>query len=144
MSKISEVLEGKLYPLILFAVLYGLLFVNYIDISSSGLDYGYHLWLVLLYFFPFVAFSIFNLKNWKLTLGLGFIASLMNDVFYNFLRYLIGFHISLSSYYNHWLLPQSVPLFNLNLGFVIIPVTSWMMAFSIYIRIAVTYVLLKD
>ncbi len=141
---LTEVLEGKLYPLIVFAVMYGLIFVNYIDIASSGLSYGYHLWLVLMYFLPFIGFSIFNFKNWKLTIGLGLIASLMDDVFYNVIRYSIGINVNLSHYYNLWLIPQMVPLFNLNLGFVIIPVMSWMMAASIYIRIAMTYVLLKD
>ena len=140
---LTGALEGKLPLLIIFAVLYGLVFINYIDISSSGLSYGYHLWLVLMYFLPFIGFSIFNLKNWKFTIGLGLIASLMNDVFYNFIRYLIGYHINLSSYYNRWLIPQNAMLFHLNLGFAVIPVQSWMMASSIYLRIAATCVLLK-
>jgi hypothetical protein len=99
--------EGKLGYLIVFAVLYGLVFINYIDIASSGgaID-GYHLWLVLLYFLPFVGFSMLNIKNWQLTLGLGLIASLMNDVFYNLIRYSIGIHINLTNYYSLWLIPQ--------------------------------------
>ena len=138
----TAVLEEKLYFLIIFGVLYGLIFINYIDILTSG--YGFHLWLIAMYFLPFIGFSIFNFKNWKLTIGLGLIASLMDDVFYNIIRYLIGIHINLFRYYDLWLIPQNVPLFNMNLGFVIIPVTSWMMASSIYIRIALVYVLLKD
>ncbi len=141
---LTEILEAKLFFLIVFAVLYGLVFINYIDIASSGLDYGYHLWLTLMYFLPFIGFSMVNLNNLKLTIGLGLIASLMNDVFYNFIRYLIGMHISLFRYYDLWLIPQNVSLFHLNFGFVVIPVLSWMMAASIYIRIAATYVLLKD
>jgi hypothetical protein len=143
-KRLTIVLEEKLGFFIIFAVLYGLIFINYIDIASSGLNYGYHLWLILMYFLPFIGFSIFNLKNLKLTIGLGLITSLMNDLFYNVIRYLIGIHINLSSYYYLWLVPQNVALFHLNLGFAIIPVTSWMMAFSIYIRIALVYVLLKD
>ena len=136
------VLEGKLYFLVIFAVLYGLVFINYIDIASSGLNYAYHLWLVLMYFLPFVGFSMLNLKNWKLTIGLGLITSLMNDVFYGSIKYLIGMPENLTRYYNLWLIPQNAPLFNLNLGFTVMPVFSWMMALSIYLRIAVVVGLL--
>ena len=132
----AGVLEGKLHFLIIFAVLYGLVFINYIDIASSGLNYGYHVWLVLMYFLPFVGFSMLNLKNWKLTLGLGLTASLMNDVFYGSVKYLMGVPYDLSRYYSLWLIPQNAQLFNLNLGFAVVPVLSWMMALSIYIRIA--------
>lgn len=122
--------------------MYGLIFVNYIDIVYSG--YGFHLWLIAMYFLPFIGFLIFNFKNWKLTIGLGLIASLMDDVFYHFIKFLVGLPVNLARSYSLWLIPQNVPLFNLNLGFVVIPVTSWMMASSIYIRIALTFVLLKD
>jgi len=141
---LTGALEGKLPFLIIFAVIYGLVFINYIDISTpGGSDYGYHLWLVLMYFLPFVGFSIFNLKNWKFTIGLGLITSLMNDVFYNFIRYLIGMHINLSTYYSEWLIPQNAVLFHLNLGFVVFPVQSWMMAASIYLRVAAVCLMLK-
>jgi hypothetical protein len=138
----AGVLEGKLHFLVVFAVLYGLVFINYIDIASSGLSSGYHLWLVLMYFLPFVGFSMLNLKNWKLTLALGFTASLMNDVFYGSIKYLMGTPYDLTRYYNLWLIPQNTPLFNLNLGFTVVPVLSWMMALSIYLRIAVVVGLL--
>ena len=132
----SGVLEGKLHFLIVFAVLYGLVFINYIDdIASSGVNYGYHLWLVLMYFLPFVGFSMLNLKNWKLTVGLGLIASLMNDVFYGSMKVLVGIPCDLNRYYNLWLIPQNTLLFKLNLGYTVLPVFSWMMALSIYIRI---------
>ncbi len=132
----TNVLEGKLNFLVVFAVLYGLVFINYIDIASSGLNYGYHLWLVLMYFLPFVGFSMLNLKNWKLTLGLGLITSLMNDVFYGSMKYIVGMPYDLTRYYNLWLIPQNTLLFKLNLGFTILPVFSWMMALSIYLRSA--------
>ena len=120
-----------------FAVIYGLVFINYIDLASSGLVYGYHLWLVLMYFLPFVGFSMLSLKNWKLTIGLGLIASLMNDLFYHFMQYLVGLPTNLSRSYNLWLIPQNALLFHMNLGFADISVMSWMMALSIYLRIAV-------
>jgi hypothetical protein len=139
----TNVLEGKLSFLVIFAVLYGVVFINYIDIASSGLNYAYHLWLVLMYFLPFVGFSMLNLKNWKLTLALGLITSLMNDLFFGLAKYAIGIPYDLSRYYNLWLIPSNAPLFNVNLGFTVITVFSWMMALSIYARIGVIYVLMR-
>jgi hypothetical protein len=137
-------LEGKLHFLIIFAVLYGLIFINYIDVlTPGGNESGYHLWLVFMYFFPFAGFSISNIKNWRLTLGLGFIASLMNDVFYGSVSYLMHTTINLSSYYYQWLIPQKTALFQMNLGFVTFSVQSWMMSASIYLRIATVCLLLK-
>lgn len=136
--------ERKLRFLIVFAVIYGLVFINYIDIiSPGGSEYGYHLWLTLMYFLPFIGLSISDLENWKLTLALGLIASLMNDVFYLLVMYFMGIHVNLFSKYSLWLVPQNIVLFHLNLGFAVIPVASWMMAFSIYARIAITFVTLK-
>ncbi len=83
-------LENKLPFLVAFSVVYGLVFINYIDIASSGLNYGYHMWLVVMYFLPFAGFSMLNMRNWSLTLGLGLVASLMNDVFYGAVKYLAG------------------------------------------------------
>jgi hypothetical protein len=68
-------------------VIYGLLFINYIGISSLGTISGYHMWLMLMYFLPFVGFSLLNIKNWGLTVSLGLTASLMNDVFYGGIKY---------------------------------------------------------
>ncbi len=134
--------EGKLFCLIAFAAVYGLVFINYIDVVSSGFTYGYHMWLALMYFLPFVGFSMFNLKNWGLTVGLGLFASLMNDVFYGLTKYISGTSYDLNRYYSLWLIPQGEKLFTLNLGFTEITVYSWMMALSIYIRIAVVVGLL--
>ena len=132
----AGVLEGKLPFLIAFAVLYGLVFINYIDIASSGLNYGYHVWLVLMYFLPFASLSMLSLKNWTLTTGLGLLVSLMNDVFYGSVKYLTtGLTYDLNRYYSLWLIPQNERLFTLNLGFTYLPVYSWMMALSIYLRI---------
>jgi hypothetical protein len=133
----ANVLEGKLPFLIAFAAVYGLVFINYIDIASSGLNNGYHLWLVLMYFLPFASLSMLSLKNWTLTAGLGLLVSLMNDVFYGSVKYLTtGLTYDLNRYYSLWLIPQNNRLFTLNLGFTDLPVYSWMMALSIYLRIA--------
>jgi hypothetical protein len=141
---LTRAIEGKkTIFLLVFAVIYGLIFINFIDIITPGGNIsGYHLWLVLMYFLPFAALSIFDIKNWKLTIGLGLVVSLMNDVFYGAVSCLMGRPINLSNYYSLWLIPQNSTLFNLNLGFTIINVQSWMMASAIYLRLASAFLLL--
>jgi hypothetical protein len=130
--------------LIIFAVVYGFIFINYIDIITNGSsNSGYHLWLVLMYFVPFAILSVMDIKNWKLTLGLGLLTSVINDVFYGVMRNVMGVPYDLATYYNLWLIPQSKVLFSLNLGFMSIPVQSWMMAASIYLRFGVVFALLE-
>ncbi len=127
---------------LLVAVFYGLFFINYIDIlTAAGPDY--HLWLAAMYFFPFVLFSLLYPRNWALSVGLGLIASLMNDVFYGSVKYLIGLPIDLSSYYHLWLIPGGTILFNADLGFTQFPIYSWMMALSIYLRVVLVVLLLR-
>jgi hypothetical protein len=126
----------KLY--ILLSVLYGLVFVNYIDNHIAGSAFsGYHMWLTIMYFFPFIILTVTFPKNWQLTLGLGLLASLMNDVFYGIVRSLLGYPIDLNWYYQLWLIPSDILLFSLNLGITIIPVYSWLMSISIYARIPI-------
>jgi hypothetical protein len=143
-QKILKAFKTKKVPfLIIFAIIYGFFFINYIDIITNGsANSGYHLWLVLMYFVPFAILSVMDIKNWKLTLGLGLLASVMNDVFYGLMRNVMGVPYDLATYYNLWLIPQTTKLFTLNLGFMSIPVQSWMMAASIYIRFGVVFVLL--
>lgn len=139
--------ELKIY--ILFSIVYGLVFINYIDISntiSSNPINGYHLWLIFMYFIPFSILAVYKIKkNWSLVIFLGLLTSLMNDVFYGLTMYLFSpiSNIDLGRYYYLWLIPQSEQLFSLNLGFVIIPIYSWIMAISIYIRIIIIVILLK-
>ncbi len=140
--KILQVFERKFNLYVVFSVVYGFVFVNYIDIISGGFN-GYHLWLIIMYFFPFITLSIFFPRNWQLTLGLGFIASLMNDLFYGVVRNLMGFPLDLKWYYISWLIPGNATLFHLNLGFAVLPVISWMMALSIYARFIVVFFLLR-
>jgi hypothetical protein len=139
----ADALTGRLGLLVGFAVVYGLVFINYIDLITNGSSQGgYHLWLVFMYFLPFVGFSFLNVRNWQLTLGLGLTASLMNDVFYGLVGVFSGLlSVNLNWYYSNWLIPQGTALFHFNLGFGLIPVYSWMMAATIYLRIAVVAVL---
>lgn len=140
-------MKKVLFPYILFSIVYGLVFINYIDISNTlSINHvnGYHLWLTMMYFLPFSILTIYKLRrNWKLMVGLGLISSLMNDIFYGLIFQLFSSNLSLSWYYSNWLYPQSTQLFNLDLGLVLIPVYSWSMAISIYLRIVVIYILLR-
>jgi hypothetical protein len=101
--KTMKAFEKKFKLYIVFSVVYGLVFINWIDIVYSG--YGYHIWLTIMYFVPFAALSIFFPRNWQLTIGLGLIVSLMNDVFYELAKYVIGIPTDLSRYYSLWLIP---------------------------------------
>jgi hypothetical protein len=131
----------KLY--IILSILYGLVFVNYIDNNIAGSSFsGYHLWLTIMYFFPFIILTVTFPRNWQLTLGLGLLASLMNDVFYGIVRSFMGYQIDLNWYYQVWLIPSDKLLFTLNLGVVVIPVYSWLMSFTIYLRILLVILLL--
>ena len=141
--KAMQTFERRFKLYLFFSVFYGLVFLNYIDIITPGGVYGgYHLWLSVMYFFPFVALTLSFPRNWQLTVGLGLVASLMNDVFYGLIRSLIGPY-DLTRYYTLWLIPGNATLFELNLGFTVIPVLSWMMALSIYGRIVIVYFLLR-
>ena len=129
--------------LITFAILYGLIFINYIDVITNGSTRdGYHLWLVLMYFLPFAILSVINIKNWKITIGLGLLVSLMNDLFYGLVSNILGNPYNLGTYFDNWLIPSNTFLFNLNLGFAVIPVQSWTMATSIYARLTAVFLLL--
>ena len=142
--KAIQTFERRFKFYLLFSVFYGLIFLNYIDIITPGGVYGgYHLWLSMMYFFPFVALTLSFPRNWQLTIGLGLVASLMNDVFYGLVRNFMTGPYDLAQYYTLWLTPSGATLFQLNLGFAIIPVFSWMMALSIYGRIVLVYFLVR-
>jgi hypothetical protein len=138
-----QAFNKKFYIYVILSILYGLIFVNYIDnITNGGLYGGYHLWLTIMYFFPFLILTISFPRNWQLTIGLGLLASLMNDVFYGLIRSFLGIPIDLNWYYNLWLIPSGTLLFHLNLGVAVIPVYSWLMSLTIYVRILLVVILL--
>ncbi len=142
MRKAVALVNKKLKLYVLLAVLYGLVFINYIDLASSGP--GYHAWLIMMYFFPFFSLSAMTFrKNFRLTLALGLIVSLMNDAFYFPMGYLFGKPFDLVHYYTLWLIPSNTVLFSLQLGAFTITVLSWMMALSIYARVALVGILLR-
>lgn len=135
--------------LISISLFYGLIMVNYIDLTVSGSSaWGYHLWLTAMYFMPFISiFAFEGLRNWELVASLGFLTSLMNDLFWLPMYRLIGGgtwipNISLAEWYR-WQLGFGDNLtWTFNGGFISFQVTSWMMGLAIYVRIIIVILLL--
>ena len=128
-----------LLKLIVFAIFYGFVNINWIDLFATSAP-GYHIWLILTYIAPFGVLLVFQgLKDWQLALSLGLLVSLLNDVGYYFTGDLLfGFHVPLVP----WLAGQlgflgNTVLFVFQGGFFTFPVTSTLMGLSIYSRIAV-------
>jgi hypothetical protein len=136
--------EQTLVKLVLFALLYGFLNVNWIDLYYNRVP-GYHIWLILTYLAPFGVLIVFQgLKDWQLALSLGLLVSLCNDVGYFFTGDLLfGFHVDLVT----WLEGQlgflgNKVLFYFQGGAFDFPVTSILMGLSIYARVAAVAALL--
>ncbi len=135
----SSAKQLALVKLVLFALFYGFVNVNWIDLYYNQVP-AYHVWLILTYMAPFGVLLVFQgFKNWQLALSLGLLVSLVNDLGYYFSGDLFfGFHVQLIP----WLQGQlgfegSKVLFVFQGGLFTIPVTSYLMAASIYGRIAV-------
>jgi uncharacterized membrane protein HdeD (DUF308 family) len=128
-----------LLKLVLFALFYGLVLINWIDLYATAAP-AYHIWLVFTYMAPFGVLIVFQgFKDWQLALSLGLLVSLTNDVGYFFVGDLLfGFHVSLVP----WILGQlgfqgNTVLFYFQGGAFNFPVTSLLMGASIYARIVV-------
>ena len=133
-----------LIKLILFALLYGFVEVNWIDLYYNQVP-AYHVWLILTYMAPFGVLLVFQgFKDWQLAVSLGLLVSLMNDLGYYFSGDLFfGFHVQLLSWLSGQLgLEGSKLLFTFQGGAFTIPVTSYIMGASVYARIAVVSVVL--
>jgi hypothetical protein len=133
-----------LVKLVTFALFYGFVNVNWIDLYYNRVP-AYHVWLIFAYMAPFGVLLVFQgLKDWQLALSLGLLVSLVNDLGYYFSGDLLfGFHKKLIP----WLLGQlgfqgGKILFTFQGGVFTIPVTSYLMGASIYARIAVVVAVL--
>jgi uncharacterized membrane protein HdeD (DUF308 family) len=130
--------EQTLVKLVIFALLYGFLNVNWIDLFYNQVP-AYQVWLILTYMAPFGVVLVFQgLKDWELALSLGLLVSLCNDVGYYFSGDLFfGFHVDLVSWLEGQLGFQgNRVLFDFSGGVFGFPVTSILMGISIYARIA--------
>jgi len=133
-----------LLKLILFSAFYGLILINWVDLYGTSAP-AYHIWLVMTYMAPFGVLIVFQgLKDWQLALSLGLLVSLMNDVGYFFVGDLLfGFHRALVPWVEGQLGFQGTQLlFTFQGGFFTIPVTSILMGFTIYARMAVVALIL--
>lgn len=133
--------------LILYSLVFGALHVNYIDLVVPGSSApGYHLWLVIHYFVPFITVVlVLGAQCWDVALALGLLASLMNDLLYFPVgNLLLGRNYDLLDCYAFQFgLRDGEVRWTFNGGFFMIPVSSWLMAFTIYARIAVVTLLVR-
>ena len=125
-----------LLKLVLFSLSYGLVLINWIDLFGKSVP-AYGFWLILTYFAPFWVLLVYEgYSEWPLALSLGLLVSLANDVGYYFIgNLLFGFHQDLLTwtagqlgFYGNRL----VTVFDA--GSFSIPVDSWQMGLSIYLR----------
>ncbi|HYC12527.1 MAG TPA: hypothetical protein VEC02_07750 [Nitrososphaerales archaeon] len=133
-----------LVKLVVFALVYGFVNVNWIDLYYNQVP-AYHIWLILTYMAPFGVLLVFQgLKDWQLAFSLGLLVSLVNDLGYYFSGDLFfGFHVQLLPWlagqlgFEGWKL-----LFTFQGGLFMIPVSSYLMGASVYGRIAVVALVL--
>jgi len=129
--------------LLIYSSLYGLIMINYIDLIQRGVP-GYHLWLVIMYFAPFIPILfLLGFDDWELVVALGLLASLMNDLFYYPVgRILLGRTVDLINWYKFQLGLQGFkPAWTFQGGIFTFRVTSILMGTSIYARILATIAL---
>jgi len=135
-----------LIKLMVYSVIYGLFSINFIDLVIKGQHIaGYHIWLTFAYFAPFIPLLLlFGFKDWELVAGLGFMASLMNDLFYYPVgNALLNSSVNLFDWYSFQLGFKGFTVWwNFNGGFFIVPVTSLLMALSIYVRVGLVVALI--
>jgi len=133
-----------LVKLVVFALFYGFVNVNWIDLYYNRVP-AYHIWLILTYMAPFAVLLVFQgFKDWQLAFSLGLLVSLVNDLGYYFSGDLLfGFHKQLIPWLSGQLGFQgNTPLFIFQGGIFTIRVTSYIMGASIYLRMAVVVAVL--
>jgi len=128
-----------LLKLILFSLFYGLVLINWIDLFGKDAP-AYGLWLILTYFAPFLVILVYEgLSEWPLAVSLGLLVSLANDVGYYLVgNLLFGFHQDLVAWASGQLGLDGDRLVTVfQAGAFSIPVDSWQMGLSIYLRVVI-------
>ena len=142
---VGESKKEFLIKLIAYSSLYGLFHVNYIDLVTPGSNIpGYHLWLVILYFAPFIPILfLLGFDDWELAVSMGLLASLMNDLFYYPVGMLLfGRRYDLLEFYKFQLGLKGFEVrWFFNGGFFTFPVSSILVTSSIYLRVIAIYLL---
>jgi uncharacterized membrane protein HdeD (DUF308 family) len=151
LSGVQSVLSGLrptdprqivLLKLVLFSLFYGLVLINWIDLFGKSAP-AYGLWLILTYFAPFLVLLVYEgLSEWPLAFSLGLLVSLANDVGYYFVgNLLFGFHQDLVTWTAGQLGIYGTQLVTVfQAGALSIPIDSWQMGLSIYVRGAIVTV----
>jgi hypothetical protein len=163
----AEELHELIISFVGFSAFYGAILINWVDLFVSNpnpttafvpgcsanpiqsppnpIPY-YHIWLVMMYFAPFVVVLLIKgVEDWQFTLALGLFTSLMNDVLYFWVGdVLFGLNVSLPC----WLagqfgLKDSLVLFTFVGGPFTFPVYSWMMLLAIVGRALIVVWLLN-
>lgn len=141
-----------LAKLLLYSAVYGFFMINYVDLLGLASDplHAYHLWLIGMYFAPFVLILlIYGKKDWQVFLALGLLASLMNDGLFPLAdQVMFGVHSCCGTL---------LDFYKFNLGFdglktawsfqgglIQFPVSSVLMGVSIYARVATVAVLISS
>ena len=130
--------------MLLYSFFYGLFVINVIDLTVKSF-WGYHLFLIMLYFFPFlIVCLIIGFDDWELLAGLGLLSSLMNDCFYAYVGNAFGWTKYDLVKWTLWQLGfYGLDVkWHFNGGFFTIPVSSLLMGLSIYARIIFSYLVL--
>jgi hypothetical protein len=130
--------------MLVYAFLYGLFIINIIDLTIKVFAW-YHIFLIMLYFFPFIIVClILGFDDWELLVGLGLLSSLMNDLFYGVIGNIL-FHTNYDI--SEWFMRQlgfeeDRYLFTFMGGLFTLKVTSLIMGLSIYARLVLVYAVL--
>jgi hypothetical protein len=132
-----------LLKLLAYSFFYGFVLVNWVDLFARGIP-GYHLWLAITYFAPFVTVLFLRgLEDWELALSLGLFTSLMNDCLYYVAgRLLFGVHVDLLEWYRCQLLPVCDKPVCFDFLLLRVRPYPYLMPLSIYVRVITTYLLL--
>jgi hypothetical protein len=128
-----------LVSLLGFSTIYGLILINWVDLFNPNMP-GYHVWLIQMYLAPFALIVLLRgVGIWPLALASGLLVSLMNDLFYYPIGDLFfGFHTNVAAWYaSQFGLTGSHVLWTFEGGAFSFPVTSELMALSIFARVAV-------
>jgi hypothetical protein len=127
-----------------FALVYGVVVINYVDLTSTGGPF-YHLWLLCAAFAPFLPLLfVIGLRSWKLVLAMGLLVTLLNDLTYAPMgNFLFNQGRDLLSWYSNQLgLAGWAYRFYADFGFFRVPAWSWLMGLTVYLRAAAIGVLL--
>ena len=141
----TEDVKEFLAKFFLFSFIYGAVFVNWLDVFKHEM-WGYHLWLICMYFLPAGVLLAFDRSFWiehiDLLIAFGLMSSLWNDIFYGVWAWLLHGRDLIEFF--EWQFGMGDGEWYASLGFTSIPVTSQFMALTIYLRAIVILVLLTE